>query len=247
MQNRIALVTGASRGMGAATAKLLASNGAAVAVNYFGSEAAAQQVVSDIEAAGGRAIAVRADVHDQQQVEAMVQQVAEQFGAVDTLVINAAGHFEIAPFIHLSWDGFQAKLVDELKAAFFPAKAVVPGMIERQYGSIIAVSTGMSRYPMTGFAALSTAKSGLDAFIKSLALELGAHGIRANLVAPGLTLTDASAVTPQEIKDATANMTPLRRNALPDDIASAILMLASDQARFITGAYVPVSGGLQML
>lgn len=120
-------------------------------------------------------------------------------------------------------------------------------MIEQNRGSIIAVSSGLSRYPDRGFSAHSTAKSGLDAFIKSLALELGPHGIRANVVAPGLVLTDATAQLPQERKDASAQMVPLKRNALPEDIAGAILLLASEEARFISGAYLPVSGGLQML
>ncbi|GAC1503836.1 MAG: hypothetical protein NVS2B14_16580 [Chamaesiphon sp.] len=98
-----------------------------------------------------------------------------------------------------------------------------------------------------GFCAHSTAKSGLDAFVKSLALELGPHGIRVNAVSPGLTMTDATAWLPQEQKDASAQKVPLRRNGLPEDIASAILLLASEEARFITGAYLPVSGGVQML
>jgi 3-oxoacyl-[acyl-carrier protein] reductase len=98
-----------------------------------------------------------------------------------------------------------------------------------------------------GFIAHSTAKSGLDAFIKSLALELGPHGIRANVVSPGLTLTDATARLPQKYKDASAQMVPLKRNGQPEDVAGTILLLASDEANFITGAYLPVSGGVQML
>jgi 3-oxoacyl-[acyl-carrier protein] reductase len=177
----------------------------------------------------------------------MVQQVAEAFGLIDTLVINANAGFPIAPFIDYRWEDFEAKLVGELKGAFFPCKAVVPSMIEQKRGCIIAVSSSLSRSPAEGFSAHSTAKSGLNAFIKSLALELGPHGIRANVVAPGLVLTDATAQLPQEDKDASAQMVPLKRNGLPEDIAGAILLLASQEARFISGAYLPVSGGLQML
>lgn len=247
LRDRVVLITGASRGIGAATAKLLAQHGAAVGVNYYGSEAAAQEIVESITSDGGRAVAVKADVRQPQQVDAMVQQVSDTLGDIDTLVINANANFPMAPFVDYRWEDFEAKLLGELKGAFFPCKAVVPSMIEHKRGCIIAVSSGLSRHPGEGFIAHSTAKSGLDAFIKSLALELGTHGIRANVVSPGLTLTDATARLPQEHKDASAQMVPLKRNGLPEDVAGAILLLASQEAKFITGAYLPVSGGIQML
>jgi 3-oxoacyl-[acyl-carrier protein] reductase len=247
MKDRVVLITGASRGIGAATAKLLGRHGASVGVNYYGSEAAAKEVVDEISSGGGKALAVKADVRDPHQVEAMVQQVSETFGAIDTLVVNANASFAVAPFVDYRWEDFEAKLLGELKGAFFPCKAVVPSMIEHKRGCIIAVSSGLSRYPGEGFSAHSTAKSGLDAFVKSLALELGPHGIRVNAVAPGLTITDATSFLPQEHKEASAQMVPMRRNGLPEDIAGAILLLASEEARFITGAYLPVSGGIQML
>lgn len=247
LRDRIVLITGASRGIGAATAKLMAQQGAAVGVNYYGSEAAAQDVVASITSEGGRAVAVRADVRDPQQVNAMVQQVAQALGDIDTLVINANANFPMAPFVDYRWEDFESKLLGELKGAFFPCKAVVPSMIERKRGCIIAVSSGLSRHPGEGFIAHSTAKSGLDAFIKGLALELGPHGIRANVVSPGLTLTDATSRLPQDYKNASAQTVPLKRNGLPEDVAGAILLLASDEAKFITGAYLPVSGGVQMI
>lgn len=247
MRDRVVLITGASRGIGAATAKLLAHHGAAVGVNYYNREDAAQQVVDAIAADGGQALAVKADVREPQQVETMVQQVTEAFGFIDTLIINANASFPIAPFVDYQWADFEAKLLGEMKGAFFPCKAVIPSMIERKQGCIIAVSSGLSRDPGEGFSAHSTAKSGLDAFIKSLALELGPTGIRANVVSPGLTLTDATAQLSQSHKDASAQRVPLRRNGLPEDIANAILLLASNSASYITGAYLPVSGGSQML
>jgi 3-oxoacyl-[acyl-carrier protein] reductase len=146
-----------------------------------------------------------------------------------------------------SWEAFESKLTGELKAAFLCCKAVVPSMIENKTGCIIAISSGLSRHPGLGFCAHSTAKSGLDAFMKSLALELGPHGIRVNVVAPGLTETDATKFLPKEHKARMANMAPLRRIAQPDDVAGAVYALACEQARFLTGVYVPVSGGTQML
>ena len=247
MQGRIVLVTGASRGIGAATARLLGAHGAAVAVNYHASEEPARRVAAAIEAAGSHAIAVQGDVREQAQVEAMVARVNEELGPIDTLVLNASIQFPVVPFTEYPWEAFRAKLVGELGAAFFCCRAVVPTMIERGGGCIVAVSSGLSRHPGHGFCAHSTAKSGLDAFAKSLALELGPHGIRVNVVAPGLTITDATSFLPQEAKDASARMTPLGRNALPEDIACVVLAMAAETTGFVTGAYVPVSGGSLML
>lgn len=247
LQNRVALITGASRGIGAATAKLLAQHGAAVGVNYYNSEGAAQQVVDEIKTNGGRATAVKADVREMSQVESMVQQVTEAFGVIDTLVLNANASFAIAPFLEHKWEDFEAKLLGELKSAFYPCKAVVPSMVEQRKGCIIAVSSIASRYASEGFISHSSAKSALDGFVKSLALELGPNGIRVNAIAPGLTTTDATSFISQESKESVALLTPLRRNGQPEDVAGAILLLASDEARFITGSYLMVNGGMQML
>jgi 3-oxoacyl-[acyl-carrier protein] reductase len=247
MAGRVALVTGASRGIGPATAKLLAKQGASVAVNYLNSEEAAAGVVSEIEDEGGRALAVRADVRDPDQVNEMVERIQNELGPVDTLVINANMHFSMACFSDHCWEDFERKLLGEMGGAFFTVKAVLPGMMKRRRGSIIAISSGLSRHPGQGFVAHTTAKSALDGLMKSLALELGPHGIRVNVVAPGLTLTDATAQIPEEAKAASSRALPLRRNGLPEDIAGAVLAVASDLSGYITGAYIPVSGGGLML
>jgi 3-oxoacyl-[acyl-carrier protein] reductase len=226
---------------------MLALEGAAVGVNFNTNAQAAEHVVRDIQAAGGRALAVQANVVDSAQVDAMVRKTQSELGPIDTLVLNASIAFPVAPFLDYAWEDFERKLTSELRAAFFCCKAVAPGMVERGSGCIIAVSSGLSRHPGQGFVAHSSAKSALDAFVKSLALELGPRGIRVNAVAPGLTDTDAVSWMPAERKQAVARMTPLGRIGEPDDVAGAVLMLASSQARFVTGVYVPVSGGMQMI
>lgn len=247
LKDRVVLITGASRGIGAATAQLLSRHGATVAINYYNCETDAQKLVEEIASEGGKALAVKADVRNRDQVSAMVQQVSETFGFIDILVLNAHIPFPIRSFLEYEWEEFESKVIEELKASFYACKAVVPSMIEHKRGSIITVSATLSRIPREGFCAHSTAKSGLDAFIKSLALELGPYGIRVNAVAPGLIQTDATSYLSQEQLDAIAQITPLRRNGLPQDVAGAILFLASKEAKFITGAYLPVGGGVQMI
>lgn len=246
LKDKVALVTGSSRGIGAAIAKRLAAAGAKVAVNYTANEAQGRRVVAEISAAGGKAILVKADVTHPVDVEAMVLSVEAALGPIDVLVNNANMSFPVVPFTEYRWEDFERKLTDEMKASFFTCQAVTPGMKERRRGSIVNVSSGLSRVPGPGFIAHSSAKSALDAFSKSLALELGPHGIRVNVVAPGLTLTDATSHMPKQMHEAIAAHTPLRRLAEADDISGAVLFFASDEARHVTGTYLPVCGGSQM-
>jgi 3-oxoacyl-[acyl-carrier protein] reductase len=246
LKGKVVLVTGGSRGIGAATCRLAAAQGAKVAVNYYNSEAAALQVVNEIRGQGGNAIAVKADVTQCAEVTRMVAAVEQTFGPIDTLVVNAAIGFRIASFLEYEWNDFERKIVAEMKAAFFCAKAVMSSMISRRKGSIIFVSSVLSRRPGPGFCAHSSAKAGLDAFARALAEELGPSGIRVNVIAPGLTVTDATARLPQEQKDYMASITPLRRVALPEDIAGPIVALASEHSLFVNGNYVSVDGGVYM-
>ncbi len=246
IDGRVALVTGASRGIGAATASLLARSGAKVCVNYATNEEAARSVVAGIEAEGGTALAVRADVTDRDAVERMVATAERELGPIDILVANAGMRVHLAPFLGYPWEELEAKLVGEVKAAFFAAQAVAPSMAARGGGAIVVVSSTLSRRPGEGFVAHSAAKAALDGFVRALALELGPRGIRVNTVAPGLTLTDATAFLPEPAKAAAAQATSLRRNAAPEDVAGAILALVSDASRHVTGVWLPVDGGVTM-
>ncbi len=247
LEGKIALVTGASRGIGAATALKLAEHGAAVGVNYNQSEEKATEVVNQIRKNGGRALAVKANVFDREESQQMVREVEDRLGKIDVLVLNAGANFKNAPFMEQNWEDFEKKILHEVKGSFWTLKAVLPSMMERQTGSVIIVSSGLSRRPNTGFSAHSTAKSALDAFARSLAFEMGPFGIRVNVVAPGLTLTDATRFMPEERRKMSASMTPLRRIGMPEDIAGAVLFYASEETKFITGNYLPVNGGQMML
>jgi 3-oxoacyl-[acyl-carrier protein] reductase len=247
LQGKVAVVTGSSRGIGAAAARLLAAHGARVTVNFRAGREQGEQVLASIEKQGGKGILVQADVTAPEQVEAMIQQTVDELGPVDILVNNANIYFPVKAFLEYTWDDFERKLTQEMKAVFHPCKAVAAGMAQRRQGCIVNVSSGLSRQPGLGFCAHSSAKSALDGFSRALAQELGPHGIRVNVVAPGLTLTDATAGQPQEMLDSIARHTPLRRVGHPEDVAGAVLFFCSDWARFVSGAYLPVSGGIQLV
>ena len=247
LKDKVAIITGASRGIGAQTAILFAAEGARVIVNFNQNEAAALKVVDEITANNGQAIAIQADVTDAGQVEKMMEIVLKTWGDPDILVINAGMHFKVAPFMQLSWEDFSNKYYGEMKSFYNTSKAVIPGMITRKAGVIVAVSSGLSRHPGMGFSSHSAAKSAIDALVKSLALELGPSGIRVNTVAPGLTITDATSWMPKEQQEQAAGRTALKRNGIPEDIARAILFMASDLSNHITGTYLSVDGGVAMI
>lgn len=247
LEDKVALVTGASRGIGEAIALLLARSGARVAINFRESQRQAREVKELIEAEGGTAIAVQADVTRADEVRRLVAEVRRSLGPIDVLVANASISFKKRAFVDYDFSDLEHKVSSELKALFFPCQAVVPDMRERQSGSIIAISSTLSKHASGGFAAQSSAKAALDAFVRSLAVELGPEGIRVNTVAPGVTLTDAAAHMPQSHKAMTAAQTPLQRNGTAADMAGAVLYLASDLSRFMTGCYLPVDGGITML
>ncbi|HYB38003.1 MAG TPA: SDR family NAD(P)-dependent oxidoreductase [Mycobacterium sp.] len=184
MMPRVAMITGASRGIGAATAVLLAGRGFRVVVNHRASAPQAEEVVAAITAAGGEAVAIRADVTAPDDVTAMVGEIDRRWGGVDVLVHNALIPYAITSFAELTWEQLGDKLDRELRAAFLTTKAIVPAMISRSYGRLIYLSTGLSRRPRDGMITLGTAKAALDEFVRFIALELAPHGITANLVAP---------------------------------------------------------------
>lgn len=245
---RVALVTGAGRGIGAATARLLAERGLRVVVNYLRSAGAAEDVVAEIEAAGGEAIAVQADVRDAAAVDALLERVRETWGGgVDVLVHNALTPYAIKPFQDMTWDELGGKLDDELRAAFVVTKAVLPAMTARGWGRLIYLGTGLSRQPRAGMIALGTAKAALTQFARYLAQELGPRGVTVNVVEPGpVAETRISQVLDDEQKARQVAATPLGRLAVPADVATAVAFFAGEDNGFMTGTTAAVNGGMAM-
>jgi 3-oxoacyl-[acyl-carrier protein] reductase len=247
LQGKVALVTGASRGIGAAIARDLADHNAAVVINYLRSKDKAEAIRQEINGAGGRAIAVQADVRDRGSVDRMVAAAEKELGRIDILVNNANIDFPMQPFTEMSWPDIEAKLTGEIGAMVHCCQAVLPGMIEKKYGKIILISSTLSREPGFGFAAHCAAKAAVDSLARTMAHELGPAGIYVNVVGPGLTRTDATAGLPVEVFHHTAEHTPLLRVAEPQDIASVTMFLASEMSDYVTGQYIPVNGGGFML
>jgi 3-oxoacyl-[acyl-carrier protein] reductase len=218
-----------------------------VVVNYRFSAEQADEVVAAATAAGGEAVAIRADVTAPDDVAAMVDETEQRWDRVDVLVHNALIPFDVTSFADLTWEQLGGKLDRELRAAFLITKAVVPGMISRGYGRLVYLSTGLSRRPRDGMITLGTAKAALDQFVRFIALELAPHGITANLVAPATV--DETTVTEQlttgQIRQLGAT-NPMGRLVRPDEVAGTVAFLASEDSGFTTGHYLPVNGGLAM-
>lgn len=251
-QGQVILVTGASRGIGAAIARAFAAEGGFVVVNYLRNEAAAEEVVAQCKAAGGDAWAIRADVNDAAQVQALVAQVQAELGRIDVLVNNAFAPYRFDPeqrkrFWETEWSDYQAQFDGAVRATHTVCQAVLPGMRQRAHGCIVNLASDLVERPVVAYHDYATAKSALVGFSRNLAAELGPLGIRVNCVAPGLVYpTDASRATKEDVKEAIVAQTPLRRIARPEDVAGPVLFLASDWSRFITGQTIVVDGGLVM-
>lgn len=242
-RGRIALVTGGSRGIGRAVATRLAELGADVVVNYASNPDAARKVVEAVEALGRRALAVKADVSREDEVRHMVAAVEETLGPIDVLV-NNAGITRDGLFVRMNEADWDVVLAVNLKGAFLVSKAVARGMMKRRSGSIVNLSSVVGRRGNVGQANYAAAKAGLIGLTKSLARELAPRGIRVNAVAPGYVETDMTATIADEAKAAIYENTPLKRLGRPEDVAEAVVFLAGDAARYITGVVLPVDGGM---
>ena len=240
---KTAIVTGASRGIGAACAAELARNGFSVAVNYRVNKSAAESVVNAVSAAGGQAFAVKADVSAPEEVTAMFEAVKERFGSV-SLLVNNAGISHIGLLQDMTDGEIRRQLEVNLMGAIVCSREAARQMIPRKSGSIINIASMWGEVGASCEAVYSACKAGIIGFTKALAKELGPSGIRVNCVSPGVIRTDMNSELTADTLRELEEETPLLRIGSPEDVAKAVAFLAREESSFITGQVLPVNGGI---
>ena len=243
LEGRVALVTGGSRGIGAAVCAELGAAGAEVVVNYASSADAAEAVCEGIRAAGGSATAVAGDISTPEGAAALVSQVESEVGPIAILVCNA-GITRDNLIMKLSDDDWRAVVDTNLGGAFFTCRAVARPMLKRRAGAIVTMSSVVGVHGNAGQTNYAASKAGLIGLTKALAKELGGRGIRVNAIAPGYISTELTDALPEAARDAILGQTPLGRLGDPADVARAVRFLVSDAATFVTGDVLAVDGGL---
>ena len=245
LENKGAVVTGGSRGKGRAVAEALAAEGATVAVIYDGKTKAAEDTVRTIEEAGGKAFAVQCDVADEDAVTDMVKMVHEKLGTIDVFV-NNAGITRDGVLMRMKREDWDAVLSTNLTGVYNCTKAVTKIMMKQRSGSIINMTSVVGETGNAGQANYAAAKAGVIGFTKSVAKELASRNIRVNAVAPGCIDTDMTAVLSDAVKEEMIKSIPLGRTAAPEEVAQAVVFLASQKAGYITGQTLNVDGGMVM-
>ena len=246
LTGKVAVITGASRGIGRATAIELAKRGAFVIVNYRGSEAAALETVAEIKSAGGDAVCMAWDVSDYAECEKNIKQIIDTFGRIDILV-NNAGITRDNLLMRMKDDEWNDIIETNLSSVFRLSKAVMRAMMKKRHGRIITIGSVVGTMGNGGQANYAAAKAGLIGFSKSLAREVASRGITVNVVAPGFIETDMTRALTDDQRAGTLAAVPAGRLGDPKEIASAVAFLASDEAGYITGETLHVNGGMYMV
>lgn len=239
----IALITGASKGIGAKAAEYLARSGLSVAINYKSDDAAAETVAKRINALGGRAALFRCDISDPESIDSMFQEIESNLGEV-TVLVNNAGVSYIGLLQDMSYDEIRNHTGVNLLGAIYVTKRAVPAMIRRHKGVIVNISSMWGEVGASCEVVYSACKAGIIGFTKALAKELGPSGIRVNCVSPGVIATDMNRELSDETISGLCEETPLLRIGKPEDVGQAIAWLCSEEASFITGQVVSVNGGI---
>lgn len=245
LNNKVAVVTGASRGIGKAVAKKLAAQGALVIINYNGSKERAEEVKQEIEADGGKAEIYQCNVVEFSSCEAFLGEIVKQYGRIDILV-NNAGITRDGLLMKMSEEDYDAVLDTNLKGTFNCIRFAARQMIKQRSGRIINMASVSGVLGNAGQANYSASKAGIIGLTKSAAREFASRGITVNAVAPGFIRTEMTAVLSDKVKDTACAQIPLGKFGEPEDIAEAVAFLASDEARYITGQVINVDGGMAM-
>jgi 3-oxoacyl-[acyl-carrier protein] reductase len=247
MSERVALVTGSSRGLGATIARRLARDGLVVAVNGLIEDDELAAVVRDIHEGSGRAAGFAADVTDGAAVGALAAAVTDRLGPIDVLVVNATGPQPDVPLLDAGWNDHLAQLDYFVRSPVLLGRHVVPGMLDRGYGRIVHIDSEVADRPPPNRSAYATAKSAQLGLMRSWARELAPHGITVNAVSPGFVPVERHAGTPRDVLDAYLATVPAGRMGTPEDVAHAVSFFASDAAGFVTGQRLVVDGGRTLL
>jgi 3-oxoacyl-[acyl-carrier protein] reductase len=245
LDNRVALVTGGSRGIGRAISLSLAGTGATVIVNFRGNQAAADETVAAITAAGGTAVAVQADVANGEDVERLFKWISDQYGRLDILV-NNAGITRDTLLMRMKDDDWDAVLDTNLRGIFLCTRAAMKFMARARWGRIINITSVVGLMGNAGQANYAAAKAGIIGFTKSVAREYGSRSVTVNAVAPGFIDTELTAVLGAETREALTKQIPLGRLGSPEDVSGVVTFLASEQAAYITGQTFNSDGGMVM-
>ena len=244
LEGRAALVTGATRGIGRAIAHTLAREGAAVAVHYHSGEAAAHDIASEIREEGGNAFSVQADVSKHDDVQRMFEECGKQMGGIDILVNNARRLVKGRAFMEMNWEeDYEPQIQVMLKGAFHCCQAALPGMQERGWGRIVNVLSTVLGEKRARTNSYGSVKSALLYFSQNLAVEMGPYGITVNMVSPGLTETGRPILHSDDYQREYIDAIPMKRLGRSEDVGGAVVFFCSDEAAYVTGVNMAVSGG----